>query len=214
MKAEKLLDAIGEISDQLITEADPTQKKSKKPNQKNYWSWTRIGSVAAAFVFCCIAVWAITRISYSNKAAFDTAATESGAPEEIKTNDNADMEAPENDTDDIPKKESSTAGNYDAKEDPAYTLVIDDAYYYDVISFEERKAYGLVPEDAIGLTEENTYEITPQDLGTVIGTVTDCANAEWIGATLYHFASYPDDNTIGILEYEGTYTFYVKQVFH
>lgn len=214
MKAEKLLDAIGEISDQLITEADPTQKKSEKPNLRNYWSWTRIGSVAAAFVFCSIAVWAITRISYSNKASFDTAATESAAPEDIEVEESADMDIPDNDTDGISKNESSTHGSYDVKEDLAYTLVIDDAYYYDVISFEERKAYGLVPEDATGLTEENTYEITPQDLGTVIGTVTDCAKAEWIGATLYHFASYPDDNTIGILEYEGTYTFYVKQVFY
>lgn len=214
MKAEKLLDAIGEISDQLITEADPTQKKSEKPNLRNLWSWTRIGSVAAAFVFCCIAVWAITRVSFSDKASFDTAATESASPEDIAVDDSADVEAAENDTDGISKNESSTDGNYDVKEDLAYTLVIDDAYYYDVISFEERKAYGLVPEDATGLTEENTYEITPQDLGTVIGTVTDCAKAEWIGATLYHFTVYPDDNTIGILEYEGTYTFYVKQEFH
>lgn len=214
MKAEKLLDAIGEISDQLITEADPTQKKTKKPTFKKYWNWTRIGSVAAVFVFCCIAVWAITRVSFSDKASFDTAATESASPEGIAVDDSADVEAAENDTDGISKNESSTDGNYDVKEDLSYTLVIDDAYYYDVISFEERKAYGLVPEDAMGLTEKNTYEITSQDLGTVIGTVTDCAKAEWIGATLYHFTSYPDDNTIGILEYEGTYTFYVKQEFH
>lgn len=214
MKAEKLLDAIGEISDQLITEADPTQEKTEKPTFKKLGNWTRIGSVAAAFVFCCIAVWAITRISFRDKASFDTAATESAAPEEFEINDRADMDVPENDTDGIFKNETSTDGSYDAKEDSSYILVIDDAYYYDVISFEERKAYGLVPEDAIGLTEENTYEITTQDLGTVIGTVTDCAKAEWIGVTLYHFASYPDDDTIGILEYEGTYTFYVKQEFH
>lgn len=217
MKAEKLLDAIGEISDQLITEADPTQKKSEKPNLRNLWSWARIGSVAAVFVFCCIAAWAITSVSFRNKASFDTATTESAAiPEDAydiiydDSNTEDGISSAEDDSDNIQKSEMDNEATYDV----AYTIVVNDSSYYDLISFENLKDYHIIPEDATGLTEENAYKITEQDLGTVIGTVTDCVNEELIGATLYHYAQYPDDLTIGILEHDGDYSFYTKQFFH
>lgn len=84
---------------------------------------------------------------------------------------------------------------------------------YDEISFAQRKHFGLVDENATGLTEENTYQITPDDLGTIMGTVGDCADEKMIGATVYHYAAFPDDTAICIVEYNGKYQFYVDRNF-
>lgn len=203
MRTEKLLDAIGDIDDALIMEAAP--KKQPKSRRR---PWIAVSSTAAVLALCLFGVWSMNRISNSSKA-YDTVASESAAaPEDTK-------EKLENITNDpMESWEEETSADDSHSYDLSYTIVIDDAYYYDMISFEQKKTYELVPETADGLTEENTYKITEQDLGTAIGTVTDCANEEWIGAVLYHFSKYPEDNSIGILVYEDSYTFYVMQTFH
>ena len=79
---------------------------------------------------------------------------------------------------------------------------------YNTIAFDERKAYGLVPADAIGLGPENLYVITDADLGEPMGTVTKCQNEAYIGSPVYHFAAYPDDENICIIDTPAGYQFY------
>ena len=57
-----------------------------------------------------------------------------------------------------------------------FTLSDNEQTVYFPISFEERRTYGLVDTDAVGLTKENTYEITEKDLGELMGTVAACGD--------------------------------------
>lgn len=88
-----------------------------------------------------------------------------------------------------------------------FTLEGKDNLIFSPISFSDRKKYNLVPENAIGLTPENTYVITEKDLGSVIGKVGNCENSTIIGKMVYHFSSYPDSD-ICILDNDGKYEFY------
>lgn len=78
------------------------------------------------------------------------------------------------------------------------------------ISFSQRKTFGLIDENETGLTDENTYQITPDDLGDVMGIVGDSQDESIIGKTVYHFIKFPADDSICIVEVGGTYEFYVK----
>ena len=80
---------------------------------------------------------------------------------------------------------------------------------YFPISFEERREYGLVPEDAVGLSKENTYQITEGDLGETMGIVASCGDESMIGREVYHFAQYPDKDSICIVDTPAGYKFYV-----
>lgn len=82
------------------------------------------------------------------------------------------------------------------------------AVYYP-ISFEERREYGLVPEDAEGLNKENTYQITEDDLSQPMGTVASCGDESLVGCEVYHFAQYPDKDSICIVDTPAGYEFYV-----
>ena len=79
---------------------------------------------------------------------------------------------------------------------------------YSTIDFDERKAYGLVTEDAIGLNPENIYKITDADLGEPMGIVTKCRNEAYVGSLVYHFAAYPEDDNICIIDTPSGYQFY------
>lgn len=83
------------------------------------------------------------------------------------------------------------------------------AALYHPISFEDRQKYGLVPADAIGLDESNTYHITESDLGEWMGAVTSCGDESLIGCDVYHFAKYPDKDSICIVDTPTGYAFYV-----
>lgn len=99
----------------------------------------------------------------------------------------------------------------DAQVDWIVTLMDTDGnekYAYSSISFLERKKYGLVPENAVGLTPENTYVITEADIGGFMGTVSKCADTSLIGMKLYHFAKFPDDDLICIADTPKGYAFY------
>ena len=77
----------------------------------------------------------------------------------------------------------------EVEETVAYGFTMGDVIYYP-IAFQERIRYGLVPEDAMGLTTENTYKITESDLGDVMGTVEASENESIVGATVYHFINF------------------------
>lgn len=93
----------------------------------------------------------------------------------------------------------------------AFPISLDSApaALYHPISFEERQQYGLVPADAIGLDERNTYHITESDLGEWMGAVSSCGDESLIGCDVYHFAKYPDKDSICIVDTPTGYAFYV-----
>ncbi len=90
-----------------------------------------------------------------------------------------------------------------------FSLEGNEAVVYYPISFEERREYGLVPEDAVGLNKENTYQITADDLGELMGEVTSCGDEAMVGCKVYHFAQYPDYDSICIADTPAGYKFYV-----
>lgn len=93
----------------------------------------------------------------------------------------------------------------------AFPISLDSApaALYHPISFEDRQQYGLVPADAIGLDESNTYKITESDLGEWMGTVISCGDESLIGCNVYHFAKYPNKDSICIVDTPNGYAFYV-----
>ena len=133
----------------------------------------------------------------------DAVMEEAPAPEEAPEGGWIEEEAP---AEDVPADDNS-----EGIHDIAYKIYFSDVAYAP-ISFQARKDYGLIDEAATGLTPENTYPITEADLGEVIGTVDDCpGNPDLIGCTIYHFAKYPDDMNICIVEVHGEYEFYVAE---
>lgn len=79
---------------------------------------------------------------------------------------------------------------------------------YFPVSFEQRKKYGLVSEDAVGLNKENTYRITEADIGEQIGVVAGCADETLNGCKVYSFTKYSEDNSICIVDTPKGYAFY------
>lgn len=111
--------------------------------------------------------------------------------------------------------DNSDTGHKEVVNNSAAGFYINDdkSVLYFPISFDERVRYGLVPEDAVGLTKENTYKITKTDIGELMGTVTDCGDKELIGCNVYHFVKYPQYDTICILETDNGYRFYTGNYF-
>ena len=96
-------------------------------------------------------------------------------------------------------------------EESAYGFTMEESdVLYLPISFFQRKAFGIIDENATGLTAENTYKITADDLGDIMGTVGDSQDESIIGETVYHFINFPEDDAICIVKVNGTYRFYVK----
>ncbi len=88
----------------------------------------------------------------------------------------------------------------------------DDIVYFP-ISFDGRVRYGLVPEDAKGLTEENKYKITEADLGELMGTVTSCGDKTLVGRNVYHYSKFPNYDSICIVDTNNGYEFYTGNYF-
>ena len=109
--------------------------------------------------------------------------------------------------------ENSQHGGLIGNEGPAgsvaHSIKVNDEVYWP-IGFKDRVFFGLVPEDAIGLTPENTYTISGNDIGDYIGTVEACGDTRLIGAELYHFTKYADSYDIVILKNGNEYEFYVS----
>lgn len=107
---------------------------------------------------------------------------------------------------------TDTAGGNDQTQDSvAYGFYLDgnSTALYFPISFEERVHYELVPNGGIGLTGSYIYQITEDDLGNLMGTVTDCRDETIIGSQVYHFAKYPEYDSICIADTPNGYKFYV-----
>lgn len=83
-----------------------------------------------------------------------------------------------------------------------------DNLHYFPISFEDRVRYNLVPEGTMGLSPETTYKITEADLGEKMGTVTVNSDDPLSGADVYHFAKFPNYDTICIVDTPQGYAFY------
>lgn len=76
------------------------------------------------------------------------------------------------------------------------------------ITFGEMKEYGLAPKNAVGFTEEYRYEITMDDLGASMGTVTDCLDHSMVKCRVYYFSKFPDNRSICIVDTLKGYQFY------
>lgn len=236
MREEKLLEAIGEIDDRLIEEAAPGKKK--KVIHINWFRYGSIAACFLLVIILAYGASTI-RMGSKEESAADAAAPEEFIQEDTTVEESAieeeaaaeapaeteeapaEEEAPEGEVpaeeapaedapaeEEGPAEETNPTDNENAVVDIAYGITVNDRIYFP-ISFEERKQFGLVPEDAVGLTPENTYQISDADLGEVIGVITDCEKEEYIGLKLYHFAEYPENDVIGILDNNGTYEFYV-----
>lgn len=96
-------------------------------------------------------------------------------------------------------------------EDIGFTLSDLEQVVYYPITFDARCTYGLVATDAVGLTEENAYTITENDLGAFMGTVAACDDETLIGCKVYHFANYPELDSICILDAPSGYAFYTAE---
>ena len=97
-------------------------------------------------------------------------------------------------------------------EEHAYGFTMEESdVLYLPISFSQRKTFGIIDENATGLTAENTYKITADDLGDIMGIVGHSQDETMIGETVYHFISFPADDAICIVKVNGAYQFYVKE---
>ncbi len=110
------------------------------------------------------------------------------------------------------KTEEVPVISYDTMVD--YRVMIEgfeEAAYFS-ISFDERKEFGIIGEDEIGLTEENTYKITEDDIGEFMGTVVE-GRENMVGSKAYHFSKYPESDRICIIETPEGFKFYTGSIF-
>lgn len=99
-----------------------------------------------------------------------------------------------------------------AMKEQAYGFTMEESdVLYLPISFSQRKKFGLVDKNAAGLTKENEYKATDNDLGDVMGIVCSSQDKSLVGKTVYHFVRFPANDSICIVEAGGEYEFYVKQ---
>ncbi len=100
---------------------------------------------------------------------------------------------------------------YDTMVDYRVTIEgFENAGYFN-ISFDERKEFGILDKDEIGLTEENSYKITEKDIGEFMGTVIE-GEEDIIGSKVYHFAKYPNSDRICIIETPEGFKFYTGSI--
>lgn len=84
---------------------------------------------------------------------------------------------------------------------------------YFPISFDDCKRYGIIRQDAIGLSREDAYEITSADIGELMGTVTNCDDQTLAGRNVYHYLKFPDYDSICIVDTGSGYQFYTGSYF-
>ena len=109
----------------------------------------------------------------------------------------------------LPKATHDTSNQ--VPDEPAEAIAFQmNGVLYSPITFDERKEFNLVPAEDIGLSKENTYIITDEDLGEQMGKIEQCANEALIGLPVYHFASWAEDDRICIINVNGAYAFYVR----
>lgn len=185
-KISKLYHSISKIDSQFIEEAQTEAAKKRGP----WIEWLKLGVAAACLCLVVAGIFTARRFAEVGTPA-DT---------EKKYDTQAVVDAP-----------VDAAAEDGPAQDAAYGFRLngDAAATYYPISFDERVRYGLVPGGAVGLNESNRYQITEADLGTPMGTVTDCGDDRIIGSSVYHFAKYPEDDSICIADTPYGYDFYV-----
>ncbi|QNL44429.1 hypothetical protein H8790_13490 [Oscillibacter hominis] len=91
----------------------------------------------------------------------------------------------------------------------AYGFILNDRFYLP-ITFDQRKEFGLVPEDAAGLAEEYRFPPTEADLGRRIGYAEQSDDPALVGAAVYRWAALPDNGRICVVEIsQGRYDYFV-----
>lgn len=187
MKREDISDALDVLDDDLIEQTGAVRNKKEHPYKK----WRKWGTLAACAGIILVAVRILPDLSTNMHSGNIPDVT--GGKKTAVEDDNT----------------SEFTGNESlAIDDIAYEFGLNAMNYFP-ISFEERIRYGLVEKDAVGLTAENTYQITKDDLGEAMGRVENSEDKSLVGCTVYHFASFPDNDAICIVDKKGAYAFYV-----
>lgn len=88
----------------------------------------------------------------------------------------------------------------------------DDIVYFP-ISFDDCKRYGIIPQDAIGLSRDDAYKITSDDIGEHMGTVANCGDKTLVGKNVYHYSKFPNYDSICIVDTNKGYEFYTGTIF-
>jgi hypothetical protein len=189
MKRDKLFNAIGEIDDRFIDEIADDIAKDKSNGiaaRASLAPWLKWSMPIAACLLVAVGVFGW------QSGLFDPHPDNTGtnvAPisPELAVSGNQGNQP---DTENIPPDTAHSS--------TAYFVFLGDSYYGS-ITFEDRKKYGLVEQTAEGLTPDNTYVITEKDLGAVMGKVDGCGDETLLGATVYHYAAFPNSDGICIV---------------
>ena len=181
MRGNEFLDKMGLIDPAYVEAAD------EKPNQRKS-VWVKWGVMVACLCLVAVSVFAAYR--------FRTAE----APAD-----------PQNEHSYMASGSSAQKGDSQTQDSVAYGFYLDgnSTAMYFPISFDECVRYGLVPNGATGLDGSNRYQITEDDLGSLMGTVTACGDEAIIGSQVYHFVKYPEYDSICIADTLTGYAFYV-----
>ncbi|MBR3058239.1 MAG: hypothetical protein IKG93_09785 [Clostridiales bacterium] len=97
-------------------------------------------------------------------------------------------------------------------------LTVPEALYGISISGEDGRVYFPANADEkirskYGISNRDKTEITEEDLGGLIGTVTrsSAPDKDLIGKKVYHYTLYPDSNEIVIVETDNRFVFYFSE---
>lgn len=58
---------------------------------------------------------------------------------------------------------------------------------------------------------EEEFLVEERDLGEIMGVIEECEDKELVGCIIYHYASYPDSDTICIVKRKDFYQFYMME---
>ena len=207
MKSKRLFTAIGNIDDRFISEDAGDiafTKQSKMKHSVKCTPWLRFAVPLAACLVIAFGIFAgqnslfIPPNSSGDTSLFIPPNNSGDTSLFVPPNSTADNPSNDNQAAQItPDAEDTTPGN--AVTQVAYGFAIGDRLYFP-ISFDDRKKFGLVPQEDFGATPNNYYVITEGDLGEIIGVVENSANESLMGATVYHFAAFPDSYAICIVD--------------
>lgn len=206
LKREELFEALQDVDERRL---EHSERKAKQNNRL----WSKWGSFAACLCLFILAVTVLPQLFPKD--------SNSSLP---KGNRAEDIELKDKDQEDI-------------FEDDFYEDQVVDGFslngsVYVPISYEEAVLYGLeydsetisdssdnmkledavLPDESFASSSE-LRQATKADLGEVMGIIQDCEDESLNGCMIYHYAAYPDNNSICIVEHDGIYEFYCTTEF-
>ena len=104
--------------------------------------------------------------------------------------------------------ENGVLDNYSEEQAYGFDLDGNGRTIFFPISFDDRIRYGLVSEGEVGLNKDNIYQITEDDLGDPMGTAGNCGDEALNGSKVYHYAKFPEYDSICIVDTPNGYVFY------